>query len=60
MLGDNYVLKFGKVHRGKMLKDIPPSYLIYCYEKGWLEDVARKFVINNEAELRKKIISESK
>lgn len=52
MLGDEYTLKTGK-HTGKMLKDTPPKYLIWMYEKGWLEDIARKFVIANEVELRK-------
>ena len=52
MLGEEYTLKTGK-HTGKMLKDVPPKYLIWMYEKGWLEDIARKFVIANEVELRK-------
>lgn len=52
MLGDDYKLKTGKYH-GRTLKEVPPAYLLYCYEKGWLEDIARKFVIANEVELRK-------
>lgn len=52
MKGEEYTLKTGK-YRGQELKNVPPSYLLYCYEKGWLEDIARKFVIANEVELRK-------
>jgi hypothetical protein len=52
MNGEDYKIKTGK-HRGKTLKEVPASYLIFCYEKGWLEDIARKFVIANEVELRK-------
>lgn len=51
MLGENYKLKTGK-YIGRTLKEVPPSYLLYCYKKGWLEDIARKFVIANEKELR--------
>jgi hypothetical protein len=52
MNGEDYKIKTGK-HRGKTLKEVPASYLIFCYEKGWLEDIARRFVIANEVELRK-------
>jgi len=51
--GDDYKLKTGK-YRGQELKNVPASYLIWCYDNNMLwEDTARKFVINNEAELRK-------
>jgi len=52
-----YKLKTGR-YRGQMLKDIPASYLLYCFEKGWLEDVAHKYVSNNEQELRNKAKNE--
>ncbi len=52
MKGEEYTLKTGK-YRGQELKNVPASYLLYCYKKGWLEDIARKFVIANEVELRK-------
>lgn len=48
-----YKLKTGR-YRGQMLKDIPASYLLYCFENNWLEDVAHKYVSNNEQELRNK------
>ena len=55
MLGDTYKIKVGK-YRGTELKDIPVSYLLMLYDKGWLSDeVAFRFVSNNEAELRKMI-----
>lgn len=55
MLGNTYKIKIGK-YKGVELKDIPPSYLLMLYDKGWLSDeVAFRFVANNEVELRKMI-----
>lgn len=52
MLGENYKLKTGK-HAGKTLKEVPPSYLLYCYDNNFvMEQVARRFVVANEMELR--------
>jgi hypothetical protein len=52
MLGEDYKLKTGK-HQGKTLKEVSPSYLLYCYDNNYvMEQVARRFVVNNEKELR--------
>jgi uncharacterized protein (DUF3820 family) len=55
MLGEDYKLKTGK-HAGKTLKEVPPSYLLYCYDNNFvMEQVARRFVVANEKELRELI-----
>ena len=54
MEGQEYKLKTGK-YTGIMLKDVPVNYLLKGLEKGWLEDVARRFVIANQHELRNKL-----
>jgi hypothetical protein len=60
MEGEDYKIKTGK-YIGKMLKEIPASYLLYCYDNNCLWDrIALRFVVNNETELRNKIISELK
>lgn len=52
MLGDDYKLKTGK-YIGRTLKQVPPSYLLYCYDNNYvMEQAARRFVIANEKELR--------
>jgi len=35
-LTDQSLLNFGKAHRGKKLANVPASYLIYIFEKGWI------------------------
>lgn len=52
MNGEDYKIKTGK-HRGKTLKEVPASYLIWCYDNNMLwEDTVRRFVVNNEEKLR--------
>ena len=52
MLGEDYQLKTGK-YQGRTIKEVPPSYLLYCYDNNYvMEQAARKFVIANEKELR--------
>jgi len=52
MLGNDYKLKTGK-YRGQELKNVPASYLIWCYDNNMLwEDTVRRFVVNNEEKLR--------
>ncbi len=53
MKGEEYTLKTGK-YRGQELKNVPASYLIWCYDNNMLwEDTVRRFVVNNEEKLRK-------
>jgi hypothetical protein len=60
MLGENYKLKTGKKYFGKTLKEVPASYLLYCYDNNYvMEQAARRFVVNNEQELRIKAKNES-
>ena len=55
MAGDEYKIRIGK-HKGEMLKDIPASYLIFMYDKGYLslDKVAQRFVAVNYNELKLK------
>ncbi len=55
-----YTLATGK-YRGTMLKDVPASYLIYCYDNNMIwEKQVRNYVIKHEQELREKAKKERK
>lgn len=47
-MNDNSLMPFGK-YRGEKLGNIPASYLLYCYEKCWLEcyNELKKYVEDN-------------
>lgn len=55
MIGDTYKVKLGK-YRGRLLKDIPPSYLIFIYDNDYyMEKPVKHFICNNYEELKKLI-----
>ena len=35
MITDESIMQFGK-YKGKKMKDVPASYLIWCYEQDWI------------------------
>lgn len=62
MLGEEHRLNLDCRYRKVMLKDIPPSWLIFMYDKGYLQSdiVAKRFVSNNYSELKEKAKNEKK
>jgi len=59
MVSEEYKITTGK-HQGKMLKDIPASYLLYCYDNGYMMDrLAMNYVEIHEKELRIKAEEEN-
>jgi len=60
MLGEEYKIKLDCKYKGSMLKDIPPYYLIFMFDKGFLhwDKPAHNFVSNNYKELKNKITNQ--
>ena len=54
-LTDEDLMPMGKDHKGKKLANVPAYYLLYLYDKGWMNGYPelKQYVINNLDVLKK-------
>ena len=48
---DNTPMPFGR-HKGTPVGSVPAVYLLYLYDKGWLKDNLKQYVLTHMAELQ--------
>jgi uncharacterized protein (DUF3820 family) len=50
-MDDNSIMPFGK-HKGEKLANVPPGYLLYLYDAGYLRGELKKYAEDNIAVLK--------
>lgn len=54
---DSDIMPFGQ-HKGKAMANIPAVYLLYIYNKGWVQhEGVKKYIVNNLDDLQKEASS---
>ena len=58
-LKDDSLMPYGK-HKGKKMKDIPASYLLWLFTSRNYNNEVKRYILNNMAAIESKAIQESK